>query len=57
LLALQVDQTMHEKTPAGWRGDEAKERTVQNFLYPLMQKDREATMKLFELLKNQPDYP
>jgi type I restriction enzyme R subunit len=56
-LALKIDQVMHEQSPAGWRGDEAKERTVQNFLHPLMQKDREATMKLFELLKNQSDYP
>lgn len=56
-LALKIDRAMHEQAPAGWRGDEAKERTVQNFLHPLVGRNREATLKLFELLKNQPGYP
>jgi len=45
---------MRDEAPAGWRGDEAKERIVQNVLYPLTGRNREATLKLFELLKNQP---
>ena len=57
LLALQIDRAMHDQAPAGWRGDEAKERTVQNFLYPLTGKNRDVTARLFELLKNQPGYP
>lgn len=57
MLSLKIDRAMHEQAPAGWRGDEAKERTVQNFLYPLMEKNRDATAQLFELLKNQPGYP
>ena len=40
----------------GWRGDEPKERIVQNFLHPLTGRNREATLKLFDLLKNQQGY-
>ncbi|WP_345795924.1 type I restriction endonuclease subunit R [Castellaniella sp. MT123] len=56
LLALKIDRLMRDEAPAGWRGDEAKERIVQNFLHPLAGKNREATLKLFDLLKNQPGY-
>ena len=56
LLALKIDRLMREEAPAGWRGDEAKGRIVQNFLHPLTGRNREATLKLFDLLKNQPDY-
>lgn len=55
-LALRVDRLMRDEAPAGWRGDEAKERIVQNFLHPLTGRNREATFKLFDLLKNQPGY-
>jgi type I restriction enzyme R subunit len=57
MLALKIDRAMHEQAPAGWRGDEAKERAVQNFLHPLTGRNSRATLKLFELLKNQPGYP
>lgn len=33
-----------------------KERIVQNFLHKLLQKDKAATLALFELVKNQPGY-
>jgi type I restriction enzyme R subunit len=55
-LALKIDQAVREHAPAGWKGDETKERIVQNFLHKLMQKDREATLALFEIIKNQPGY-
>lgn len=57
LLALKIDRIMCEEAPASWRGDEAKERIVQNFLHPLTGRDRKATLRLFDLLKNQPGYP
>ncbi|BCT67019.1 type I restriction endonuclease subunit R [Nitrosospira sp. NRS527] len=57
LLALKIDRIMREEAPASWRGDEAKERIVQNFLHPLTGRDRKATLRLFDLLKNQPGYP
>ncbi|VVE10285.1 Type-1 restriction enzyme R protein [Pandoraea communis] len=56
LMALKIDRLMCDEAPAGWRGDEAKERIVQNFLHPLTGKNREATLKLFDLLRNQPGY-
>jgi len=39
-LALEIDRVMRERAPAGWKGDQA----------------REATLALFELVKNQPGY-
>ncbi|TDG15639.1 type I restriction endonuclease subunit R [Seongchinamella unica] len=55
-LALQIDEAIREHAPAGWKGDDIRERQVLNVLFPLMNRDREATMKLFELIKNQPGY-
>jgi type I restriction enzyme R subunit len=55
-LALEIDVEMRGKAPAGWKGDEMKERIVQNFLHKLLQKDKAATLALFELVKNQPGY-
>lgn len=56
LLARKIDRLMRDEAPAGWRGDEAKERIVQNILYPLTGRNREATLNLFDFLKSQPDY-
>lgn len=55
-LALALDQAMRERAPAGWKGDETKERIVQNFLHKLMQKDGTATLAIFDIIKNQPGY-
>jgi type I restriction enzyme R subunit len=56
-LALEIDQSMREKAQAGWKGDEAKERLVQNFLHKdHMQRDGTAMMALFDIIKNQPGY-
>ena len=55
-LAMEIDVEMRGKAPAGWKGDEMKERIVQNFLHKLLQKDKAATLALFELVKNQPGY-
>ena len=55
-LALQIDRAMREHAPAGWKGDQAREAQVVNALFPLMNRDREATRSLFELVKNQPGY-
>ena len=55
-LALEVDRVMREQAPAGWKGDQAREAQVQNALFPLMERDREATLALFELVRNQPGY-
>jgi type I restriction enzyme, R subunit len=56
LLALEIDRAMRTLAPADWKGDETKERVVQNFLYPLLKKNRAATLAVFELVKNQQGY-
>jgi type I restriction enzyme, R subunit len=55
-LALQIDLTVRERAPAGWKGDHAREAQVLNALFPLLNRDREATLALFEIIKNQPGY-
>lgn len=55
-LALAIDGAMREQAPAGWRGDQAKEAQVQNALFPLLKRNRDATMALFVLVKNQSGY-
>jgi type I restriction enzyme R subunit len=55
-LALAIDRVMRERAPAGWKGDQAREAQVLNALFPLLNRDREATLALFELVKNQPGY-
>jgi len=55
-LALEIDRVMRERAPAGWRGDQAREAEVRNALFPLLNRNREATLALFELIKNQPGY-
>jgi type I restriction enzyme R subunit len=55
-LALEIDLVMRERAPAGWKGDQAREAQVLNALFPLLNRNREATLALFELIKNQPGY-
>ena len=55
-LALEIDRVMRERAPAGWKGDQAREAQVLNALFPLLDRNREATLELFELVKNQPGY-
>jgi type I restriction enzyme R subunit len=55
-LALEIDRVMREQAPAGWKGDQAREAQVLNALFPLLNRNREATLALFELVKNQPGY-
>jgi len=55
-LALELDQAMREHAPAGWKGDDTREKQVRNALFPIMARDREATQAIFEIIKNQPGY-
>lgn len=55
-LALEIDRVMREQAPAGWKGDHAREAQVLNALFPLLERNREATQALFALVKNQPGY-
>jgi len=52
-LALRIDRVVREQAPADWR-DETRERQVLNALFPILDRDREATKAMFEIIKNQP---
>ena len=55
-LALRIDQAVREHAPAGWVGDQAREAQVKNALFPILDRDREATQAVFDIVKNQPGY-
>lgn len=55
-LTVRLDMAVRESAPAGWKGDQAREAQVLNALYPILDRDREATWALFEIIKNQPGY-
>jgi type I restriction enzyme R subunit len=55
-LALELDLAMREKAPAGWKGDEIREKQVLNALFPIMSRDRQATQAIFDIIKNQRSY-
>jgi type I restriction enzyme R subunit len=55
-IALALDQAMREHAPAGWKGDETREKQVLNALFPIMGRDREATRAVFEIIKQQAGY-
>ena len=46
-LALEIDLAMREQAPAGWKGDDSREKQVLNALFPIMARDREATQAHF----------
>jgi len=55
-LALELDRVMREHAPAGWKGDATRETEVRNALFPFMNRDREATRAIFDIIKQQPGY-
>lgn len=55
-LALSLDKTIRDKAPAGWKGDPAREAQVLNAIFPVMKKNKAATLAIFEIIKNQPGY-
>jgi type I restriction enzyme R subunit len=55
-LALDIDLTMREQAPSGWKGDDTREKQVLNALFPIMSRDRMATQAIFVIIKNQPGY-
>jgi type I restriction enzyme R subunit len=55
-LALEIDLAMRERAPAGWKGDETREKQVLNALFPIMSRDRTATEAIFEIIKHQGGY-
>ncbi|TVQ16820.1 MAG: type I restriction endonuclease subunit R [Leptolyngbya sp. DLM2.Bin15] len=55
-IALRLDRAVREKSPAGWKGDEIREKHVLNAIFPIMSRDREATQAIFEIIRNQGGY-
>lgn len=55
-LALKLDIAVKTHAPADWRGDQARESQVLNAIYPILNKNKTATLAVFELVKNQPGY-
>ena len=55
-LALQIDHAVREQAPADWYGDQAREAQVLNAIYPILNRDREATEAVFEIIKQQSGY-
>ncbi|CAB3785244.1 hypothetical protein LMG28614_02085 [Paraburkholderia ultramafica] len=55
-LALMLDKAIREKAPSGWKGDSAREAQVLNAIYPIMKRNKAATMAIFDIIKNQPGY-
>jgi type I restriction enzyme R subunit len=55
-LALRIDLAVRENAPAGWYGDDAREAQIVNALFPILERDREATRAVFDIVKNQPGY-
>lgn len=55
-LALEIDLAIREHAPAGWKGDDTREKQVLNALFPIMSRDRTATQAIFEIIKHQGGY-
>jgi type I restriction enzyme R subunit len=57
-LALEIDRAMREMAPAGWKEDidGPRGRQVLNALFPILDRDRDATRAIFEIIRNQPGY-
>lgn len=55
-LALALDRAVRENAPAAWKGDDAREKQVLNALFPLLDRDRDSTRAIFEIIKQQPGY-
>jgi type I restriction enzyme, R subunit len=55
-IALELDRAMRELAPAGWKGDDTREKQVLNALFPIMSRDRDATRTIFEIIKQQAGY-
>jgi type I restriction enzyme R subunit len=55
-LALKIDWVVRERAPADWRGDPTREAEVVNAIFPMLDRDRDATRALFDIIKMQPGY-
>lgn len=54
-LALQIDDAVKANRPDGWRGVEAKERTIKAAIYEILN-DVDEVERLFTIIKSQAEY-
>jgi type I restriction enzyme R subunit len=45
VLAEKINLMVRDQAPAGWKGDYARETQVLNALFPMLDRDREATLR------------
>ena len=55
-LAIRIHDAIREHAPAGWRGDEVRERQLMRALFPLLDRDPEATKAILEIIRQQARY-
>ncbi|MEL4890004.1 type I restriction endonuclease subunit R [Xanthomonas protegens] len=55
-MAVKIDRIMRTDVPADWKGDTIKERAVQRALLAVVAGNRDAMLKLFDLIRNQAGY-
>ena len=55
-LALKLDRVIRESAPAGWYGDDTREKQILNAIYPILARDRAATEAIFKIIKEQRGY-
>ncbi|MEB3311985.1 MAG: HsdR family type I site-specific deoxyribonuclease, partial [Snowella sp.] len=54
-LALQIDATVKQVRPDGWRGQKARENVIKKALFDLLNNGNEVE-RIFIILENQPEY-
>lgn len=55
-LALKLDRVIRESAPADWYGDDTREKQILNAIYPILERDRNATEAIFKIIKEQRGY-
>ena len=55
-LALQLDATVRQTRPDGWRGIQARENQIKAALLPLLGFNMPEVERIFLIIKQQPEY-
>ncbi len=55
-LALDIDTAVRNEAPAGWKSDQVRAARLLMAINVLLNRDRAATLAMFEILRNQPGY-
>jgi type I restriction enzyme R subunit len=55
-LALRIDETVKERRPDGWRGNQPKENTIKAAILPLLGNDVAEVERIFLIIKAHSEY-